>query len=183
MAKNTSKTLFGEDFEIENEFEDDNNFDDDGNDESTLENKDKIFGNSYNTGNIDFEILGKIKVHDDYDYFNPDFSDNSFETFGKDELQQNLYELFEQSPYFEKYSKIKRVPKNDMVKIYYYFAEPLRKRDKYTLVEIFIEICGFMNLNFKEMFYLLLPLDKQLIIKELDDTYDVLKRKKIKKLF
>jgi hypothetical protein len=182
MAKNKGKNLFDDEIEIDNSLVEES-VDTEDTEDTGFGRRDKIFGNAFNTGDIEFEVLGKIKVQDDYNYFDPEFSDNSHESFGKGELQKELYELFEHSPYYEKYTKIKRVPKNDMLKIYYYFAEPLRKKNKYTLVEIFTEVCGFMSLNFKEMFHLLLPLDKQLIIKELDDTFDILKRRKIKKLF
>jgi hypothetical protein len=180
MTKNKGKNLFGDENET---FQTGNTNIKISDEEIKLVNKDKIFGNTFNTGDIEFEVLGKIKVQDEYNYFSPEFTDNSHESFGKIEIQKELYNLFENSIYFSKYSKIKRVPKNDMGKIYYYFAEPLHKKKKYTHVEIFTEVCGFMNLNFKEMFHLLSPIEKQLIIKELDDSFDILKRKKIKRLF
>jgi hypothetical protein len=144
--------------------------------------EDKIFGNDFNSGNIEFEFFGKIKVKDEFDTTGPEFTDNSFTTWEKQQLQEELYEIFEKSDFRQKYAKIKKVPKNEMVKIYYHFAEGITK-EKYTGVQIFLEIAGFMNMNFKDMFHQLLPVDKQRIVQELDEDYHVLRKRNIKKLF
>lgn len=177
------KSLFDSDELDESEGNNEKNYDD--NEENSTSNltNDKIFGNSFNSGETDFEVFGKLKIQDSFNTFDTEFTDNSYETYERGELQKEIYDMFIESEFYEKYKRIKQVPKSDMKKIYYYFAEPVRNRNRYTMVEIFTEIANFMNLNYKEMFHNLLPLDKQLLIEELDCSFGVLKKKKIKRLF
>lgn len=146
--------------------------------------RDKIFGNDYNMGNVEFEFFGKIKVKDEYSPTADDsrFHDNSFAGWEKQQLREDLYAIFEESPFKDKYAKIKKVPKSEMVKIYYHFADNL-KEGKYAAVHIFTEIAEFMKMNYKDMFHQLLPVDKQKIIQELNDEYQVLDKRNIKRLF
>ena len=142
--------------------------------------KDKIFGNDYNTGNIEFEFFGKIKVSDSVDTGTDSrFHDNSYSSWEKQQLREELYQIFEESSFREKYSKIKKVPKSEMVKIYYHFSDKLTE-GKYSAVQIFTEIAEFMKMNYKDMFHQLLPVDKQRIIQELNDEYNVLDKRNIK---
>jgi len=143
---------------------------------------DKIFGNDYNTGNIEFEFFGKIKMADSSPLAGDEFTDNSFSGWECQQLREELYDIFQESAFLEKYSKIKKVPKNEMVKIYYYFADKL-SNEKYSAVQTFTEIAEFMKLNYKDMFHQLLPVDKQRIIVELNDEFNVLEKQKQKRLF
>ena len=144
--------------------------------------EDKIFGNDYNTGNLDFEFFGTIKVQDDFDTSSSEFQDNSFTGWEKQQLREELYAIFEEAYFRDKYAKIKKVPKNEMVKIYYHFADNLT-RGKYTTVQVFTEIAEFMKMNYKDMFHQLLPVDKQNIVQELQEEFNVLNKKKQKRLF
>ena len=150
--------------------------------ETPKRKEDKIFGNDFNSGNLDFEFFGTIKVKEEFDTTGPEFTDNAHTSWEKMQLQEELYDIFEESDFRQKYAKIKKVPKNEMVKIYYHFANNISK-GKYTGVQIFLEIAGFMNMNFKDMFHQLLPVDKQTIVQELDDEYHVLKKRNVKRLF
>lgn len=144
---------------------------------------DKIFGNDYNTGNIEFEFFGTIKVNDEFSSTtSKEFTDNSYSSWEKQQLREDLYQIFNDAPFREKYTKIKKVPKNEMVKIYYYFSDKLIK-EKYSTVQIFTEIAEFMKMNYKDMFHQLLPVDKQNIVKELGDEYNIEALKKQKRLF
>lgn len=143
---------------------------------------DKIFGNDYNSGNIEFEFFGEIKVKDEFDYTSPKFTDNSYANWETSVIQELLYDIFKDAPFKEKYSKIKKVPKSEMYDIYYYFDENLPE-GKYSGVQRFTQIAEFMKMNYKVLFNLLSPIDKQRIIKELDDEYNVLGKRKIKRLF
>lgn len=144
--------------------------------------EDKIFGNDYNAGNIEFEFLGEIKVKAEFDYTSEKFTDSSYTNWEISELQDSLYQIFEEAPFMEKYSKIKKVPKSEMYDIYYYFNENL-PAGKYSSIQRFTQIAEFMKMNYKVLFNILSPIDKQRIIKELDDEYNVLGKRNIKRLF
>jgi hypothetical protein len=183
---NKGKSLFdSDDFdenEETNEFSGDYSDEYSDNKESNL-NNDKIFGNAFNSGDTEFEVFGKLKIHSDYNVFDSEFSDNSYESYEKSELENAIYEIFLEAPFYDKYNRIKQVPKSEMIKIYYYFADEIRKTKRFTVIDTFMEICNFMNLNYKDMFHNLLPNDKQLLLKELDEMFGILEKRKIKKLF
>lgn len=144
---------------------------------------DKIFGNDYNTGNIEFEFFSTIKVKDEFSSTtSKEFTDNSYSNWEKEQLREDLYRIFEEASFRDKYAKIKKVPKNEMVKIYYYFSDKLTK-EKYSTVQVFTEIAEFMKMNYKDMFHQLLPVDKQNIVKELGEEYNIAALKKQKRLF
>lgn len=143
---------------------------------------DKIFGNDYNTGNVEFEFFGKIKIKDEWNPESEEFTDNSYEGWERQQLREELYAIFEESTFREKYAKIKKVPKTEMVRIYYHFSDNISK-GKYSAVQVFTEIAEFMKMNYKEMFHQLLPVDKQNIVQELNDEYNVLNKRNIKRLF
>ena len=148
--------------------------------------RDKIFGNDYNEGNIEFEFYDSsvVKSAGESALSANMFTDNSFNSWEREQLGEELYNIFLESDFYEKFSKTKKkkVPKADVFKIYYYFKSNVQKR-KYTCVQIFTEICNFMNLNYKNTFDILMPLDKQDIIGELDGEYNIFKKKKTKRLF
>lgn len=144
---------------------------------------DKIFGNDYNTGNIEFEFFSTIKVKDEFSSTtSKEFTDNSYTAWEKEQLREDLYEIFENAPFRDKYAKIKKVPKNEMVRIYYYFSDKLNE-GKYSTVQVFTEIAEFMKMNYKDMFHQLLPVDKQNIVRELGEEYNIAALKKQKRLF
>jgi hypothetical protein len=144
---------------------------------------DKIFGNDYNTGNIEFEFFSTIKVKEEFSSTtSKEFTDNSYTAWEKEQLREDLYEIFENAPFRDKYAKIKKVPKNEMVRIYYYFSDQLHE-GKYSTVQVFTEIAEFMKMNYKDMFHQLLPVDKQNIVRELGEEYNIAALKKQKRLF
>lgn len=144
------------------------------------ESRDKIFGNDYNTGELDFQHFTDIKIKEG---FNPnEHTDESYESWETDEIEKELFDIFEKAEFYEKYRKIKRVPKGEMHDIYYFFDESLPK-NKYSAVQRFTCIVDFMKMRYKTMFNLLSPIDKQKIIKELDDEFNVLGKRNIKRLF
>lgn len=139
----------------------------------------KVFNNDYNTGNLDFEFFGDIRIKTEISDI---FTDGSYSDYERSELRDELYEIFKESDFYEKYSKIKKVSKNDMQTIYYYFVGRITP-NKYTNIQIFTEVCEFMKLDYKEMFQKIMPIEKQKIISELDREFDVVDKKNIKRLF
>jgi len=144
--------------------------------------EDKIFNNAYNRGDIKFDFFNKLKIKDGFDPNSEEFIDASFSEWENTELREKIYEIFINSKLKDIYIKNKKVLKNEMFDIFYFFYNRISK-EKYTFMQIFIEIVEFMKMNYKDMFYLLMPKDKQQLIKEIDDKYKILKKKKIKRLF
>src|ERR1035437_2798230 len=95
--------------------------------------KDKIINNSYNQGEQNYEEFnGTMKVHDSvFALYEDQLGDNIIENRTLKMLDNEMYTIFENSPYFEKYKKPKKADGNDRIKMYYYFKQKLLEEKKY----------------------------------------------------
>lgn len=146
---------------------------------------DKIINNSYNQGEQTYEDFGGVmKVHDSvFNLYEDQLGDNIVENRTIKMLDDEMFEVFKNSPYYEKYKKPKRADGNDRVKMYYYFKDQLLKNKKYTNMEIFIAFAEFFQVNYDQLYSEVGVLDKEGILKELNEKYGLSHRIKTKKLF
>jgi hypothetical protein len=86
--------------------------------------KDKIMNNSFNAGEINHEAFtGEIKIESAVIDM---YEDQLGDVIGyrvRSMLDTELYQIFTDSPFHEKYKMPKRIDKTDMVKMFYYFKE------------------------------------------------------------
>ena len=69
--------------------------------------EDKIFNNKFNTGEVEYEVFGKISVKGDF------VSRDAHDEYVEGKLQDDLYEIFINSSYYEEFSKnVKQIKKN-----------------------------------------------------------------------
>lgn len=143
----------------------------------------KILNNKFNTGEIEFEFFGKMKIDDDWKekYENNHYRSRDY--YEDKKLQENLYEIFKNAPFYEKYKKIKKVKKDEILTIFNYFIERIEEPERYGAIDKFLSIATFMNMNFKILYKELSSTYKQQILKEFDEKYDIFKAKKLKRLF
>jgi len=155
------------------------------NEEENIMKYDKIMNNSYNTGDIDYEkFTTPIKVDDKvYDLYKDVLSENMFEERTLKILDDKIYEFFTNSPYYEKYKNPKRVDKNDLIKMYYFFKEKLLKENTFSVAQIFIGFAEFFQINYNQLYDEIGVLDKESLLKELNEKFDLNKKIKTKKLF
>jgi hypothetical protein len=139
--------------------------------------EDKIFNNRYNTGDIEYETFGAIKVHDKY------VPRDTFEEYTDNRLQEDLYEIFQASDFYEDYSKNKKVVRSDVARIYYYFDDNLKNSKGMAAVEKFVAVAEFMSISYDLLYEELAPTYKEALLKELDGKYDIFRKKNIKRLF
>jgi hypothetical protein len=146
---------------------------------------DKIINNSYNSGDLNYEeFSGPMKVHDSvFSLYEDQLGENMIEIRTLKMLDDELYKIFEQSPYFEKYKKPKRADGNDRVKMYYYFKERLLEQKKYSNMEIFIAFAEFFQVNYDQLYSEVGVLDKENLLRELNQKYGLSHKIKTKKLF
>jgi hypothetical protein len=146
---------------------------------------DKIINNSFNSGDLNYEeFSGIMKVHDSvFSLYEDQLGDNIIETRTLKMLDDELYAIFEKSPYFEKYKKPKRADGNDRIKMYYYFKEELLKQRKYSNMEIFIAFAEFFQVNYDQLYSEVSVLDKENLLRELSSKYGLADKIKTKKLF
>ena len=139
--------------------------------------EDKIFNNRFNTGDITYEVFGKIKVHDRF--IPRDFYDE----YDDNDLEAELYKIFLLAPFYEEYVKLKKIARSDVSKIYYYFDENIKNSEKIPAIEKFVGIAEFMGIPYELLYEELGPVFKEEILKELDSKYKIFSKKNIKRLF
>ena len=146
---------------------------------------DKIINNAFNSGELNYEeFQGVMKVHDTvFSLYEDQLGENMIEIRTLKMLDDELYAIFEESPYFEKYKKKKRADGNDRIKMYYYFKERLLKEKKYSNMEIFISFAEFFEVNYDQLYGEVSVLDKENLLRELNQKYGLTNKIKTKKLF
>lgn len=147
--------------------------------------EDKIINNSYNTGGIEFEAFNSVMKIDDRvaDLYEDQHSENMIEIRTLKTLNDDLYAIFESSPYHEKYKNPKRVDKSDMIKMYYYFKEKLIPKNTYSSSQIFMGFAEFFQVNYDQLYSEIGVMDKENLLKELNTHKGLKKKIQTKKLF
>lgn len=141
--------------------------------------EDKIFNNRFNTGEMDFDLFGAITKID----VGSANDDDNIDEYTGHEFQKTLYEIFLVSPFYEEYSKHKKVPKNEAAKIYYYFEERIPHTKDLSKLDLFIHIAEFMTIEYGVLYNELGAPSKELLLKELDVKYNIFKKRNIRRLF
>jgi hypothetical protein len=139
--------------------------------------EDKIFNNKFNTGDVEYEVFGKISVKADF------VSRDAHDEYVEGILQEDIYEIFINSIYYEEFSKNKKVSKSEAANIYYYFDDRLPANDDITAIEKFINIAEFMSIPYEVLYNELAPVYKEKLLRELDNKYQIFSKRKIKRLF
>ena len=147
--------------------------------------EDKILNNSFNTGDINYDTFTQpMKVDDRVTHLYKDqLSENLVEERILKRLDEKMYELFLESPFHEKYANPKRVDKNDLLKMYYYFKDRLMKEKQFTVAQIFMGFAEFFQINYDQLYTEIGVLDKEGLLRELNDKFSLNKKIKTKKLF
>lgn len=148
--------------------------------------KDKILNNSFNQGEQTFEdFSGVMKVHDSvFSLYEDQLGENVIENRTLKMLDDEMYRIFESSPYFDKYrKKPKRADGSDRIKMYYYFKERLVEKKKFSNTQIFIAFAEFFQVNYDQLYSEVGVLDKEGLLRELNEKYGLSNKIKTKRLF
>ena len=131
----------------------------------------------------EFQYFGQFAVNNDWMTENYGELKSTHESFEIKQLRENIYDIFRDSVYFNKYANDGKVAKQDMLTVFLYFYDRIKDKDRYSNVEKFIEIADFMNMNYTVLYKELPLLYKQKIIFDIDSKLGILKTKNLKKLF
>ena len=146
--------------------------------------EDKIINNSFNSGELNFqEFTSAIKIDSRVSGLYEDQLGDVIEYRILKTLNDNIYDIFTNSPFYEKYKNPKRVDKNDMIKMYYYFKDEVGKSKDFTPMQTFIGFAEFFQINYDQLYGEISVLDKESLLKELNDKYSLHDRIKTKRLF
>jgi len=147
--------------------------------------EDKILNNSYNSGDIDYENFTQpMKIDSKISHLYKDvMSENMVEERTMKVLEKRVYDEFQECPFYEKYKNPKRVDKNDLSKMYYYFKDILLVENTYSITQIFIGFAEFFQINYDQLYSEVGVLDKEGLLKELNEKFSLNAKIKTKKLF
>lgn len=143
---------------------------------------DKIFGNDYNTGNLDFEEYNLPKVDTFYAEDNLRECYDSYEYNRKKELEAKVDLYFIESEPGQVLGNKKKLPKQVLPQVYVAIREKFTNND-YTGSEIFITIAEYFGINYEVLYENIPSIYREELVRELDDKYGVLKKRGVKRLF
>jgi hypothetical protein len=138
---------------------------------------DKIFNNRYNTGDLEYEVFGEIKLHED------STPGDAYEEYIEQKIQEDIYNIFRASPYYSGESKPTKVSRSAVADIYYYFEERLPDSEDISATDKFTHIADFMGIQYEVLYDEISNVHKEKILRELDKKYAIFTKKKIKRLF
>lgn len=147
--------------------------------------EDKILNNKYNTGDIEYSsFTHSIKIDNKVErQYMESLTENIMGMRTQQMLETQIYEKFKDSEFFEKYRVQKKVDKCDRVKMYYFFKKELVTENTYSNIEIFIGFAEFFQINYDLLYTEIGVRDKEEILRELQDGYNIKNKIKTKKLF
>lgn len=143
---------------------------------------DKIFDNSYNRGDIDYENFGIVEIDRTYARERLESYNNSQDYYRMKLLFEKIDEIYLDTEWKKIYGKNKKIPKQELSEIYDTIINKLDD-ETYTNIEKFVAIAEFLDINYKILYDMIPHLYRANIIQELDEKYNVLKKHKIVKLF
>lgn len=157
-------------------------------------NTSAVLNNGWNSGNSDQILSGPIAIdpsmEKSYDFA---LTLDPIALQEKNRNQEILFELFQESPFFEKYGGLtdssipfaKKIERADVIKVFYYFKEKIEERIKISIMELVILICEFFELDYKYVNDNVLspPLQAKLVREIYDLGYKKEKIENTEKLF
>ena len=144
---------------------------------------DKIFHNDYNSGNIEFEEFhGVPKVDVFYAEANLKDTYDSFDYQRNVQIMEDIDDYFRETEQGKLLVNKKKIPKQMLSKIYVTLRSKF-EGGEYTGVEIFTNIADYFNLNYEVLYENIPAIYREELVKELDEKFQVLSRRGIKKLF
>jgi len=143
--------------------------------------EDKIFNNTFES--TEFELNGTISFEISKQFTDDTSEDEKIEL---DMIRRDIHSsiLGSRFAHFNEIDDMhatKKLKKIDINEIYEYIVGELSK--KYSIVEIFSEICDYFNVHPTKFYSSLGNKFKEDLIQELDTRTNILNRKKINRLF
>lgn len=149
-------------------------------------NTTKVLNNSYNavdreTGTTSAITVSPLVSH----LYQESVCDDISDLYQSRINDETMYELFLESPFYEKYSNSKRIEKADAYEIYVYFRDLLFERNpEINIVQVFFAILEFFELNYDKMYNDIISInDKSQILAVLENTYGYKSELNCNKLF
>jgi hypothetical protein len=143
---------------------------------------DKIFDNSYNRGDVSYEIFGAIEVDKSYAKARLDSYNNSQDYYRLHLLYDIVETIYHNTEWYNMFGNVKKIPKQELCELYAHIFSHIED-DTFTNIEKFASIADFLDINYKILYEMMPHAYKVDIIQELDEKYNVIQKHKIVKLF
>lgn len=137
---------------------------------------DKIFGNKFNSGEIEYVPFPSIRIDTPE---NLDILDD----YNALEMQKCLLEIFLSAPFYSDYETNRKIPKGFSCEIFYFFESELKRLKDIKTMEVFILVADFMEMKYETLYKEISIKHKETILKEMDTEYGIFKKKNIHRLF
>lgn len=139
---------------------------------------DKIFDNKFNEIENDYKnIKFKIETDEDTDVENRIYSEILFKKI--DELINN-HEIFSKFNEVKEGGKVITLTKSDMNMVYSYVIKNIKD---YNIIDIFAAVSDYFDIQPIKFYNSLSSVYKEKLILELDKKFNILEKKKIRRLF
>ncbi len=122
----------------------------------------------------EWQMFGELRVDDSYAIGNVYGVKNIYENFSHSELNDELYKIFSESPFFKKYETKKPI-KSDILEIVIYFLEKMEDGDKYSMCEKIVGIADIMRIDYLTLYNEMPSKIRYKIMSELNEQYNVVK--------
>jgi hypothetical protein len=149
--------------------------------EKPKKREDKIFGNSFNLGNVEHEDFHEVKIEQGYATSNLADCYNTEEYNQRKEIMERVVETFNKSQWNEM-PLGKKFPKEVLPYIFQELYLGLAGGG-YTTVDMFICISEFMDQPYERVYEAAGVAVKERLIQELELSHGTLAKKKINRLF
>ena len=118
---------------------------------NTLKTLHNSYFDSEKTDDINYD--GKVAIASDAEDNYPEmFTDDMILYQDRKDTAEKIYEIWKDSSYFDKYNSsvwgIKKIPKKDVLNIFYYVKDNLEKQKKLSAFETVIAINEFFDFNY-----------------------------------
>jgi hypothetical protein len=139
---------------------------------------DKIFG-AHNNPTKENEYSENFEVDDKNKIIQESYDEQDY--LYKKKLEEMIYDAFQTSRWFPLSYK-KKIPKDLIPHIFQEVLEKLENTE-YTFSEKFVSICDYIQVPYSKAYEITPIKYKELIINELEVKFQILSKKKIKRLF
>jgi hypothetical protein len=149
---------------------------------SPISNRDKIFNNDYNTGNLDFEEYGPPKVDNDYVESHMESYYDSNEYHFKMQVMERVDRFFKSTDAGKVIGMKKKIPKQMLSNIYLLIKKEF-PNGELTEIEYFIAVADYFGISYEILYENIPAIHRESLVRELDGKYSILKKRGMRKLF
>jgi hypothetical protein len=139
---------------------------------------DKIFG-AHNNPTKETEYNDSFDIDQGHSILSETYDEEDY--LHRKKLEELVYEAFQSSRWFPLRYK-KKIPKDLLPHIFQEILESLNDTE-YTLSEKFVSICDYVQISYSKAYEIVPIKYREMIINELEVKFNILSKRKIRRLF